>query len=310
MRGKTESPTYTHERSGNIEEGTIKSVLELDFEPKDIDQLYTLHKVDRQKYKITNYWSKLKSNKKFTSSVLASAKKPKDYNQDDFAKFLLTYNPKPLTINKTEDSGYKEVVDIELSVADFHLAKKTINNETLAERTEVFMRMCRNLIERAHSIYRINTVVFVISNDFFHTDTFGNTTTNGTPQEVITTYDHEYEVGFDLLVSAISLLKEYAREVHVVLVQGNHDRTKSFYVAHALEVFFKGEKNITFDRKHSTTKSVVLGNTFIGYHHGNCKMDDLPLLFATGNDSADFGNSKFREVHTGDKHHYLCKEVK
>jgi len=95
-----------------------------------------------------------------------------------------------------------------------------------------------------------------------------------------------------------------------VLVQGNHDRTKSFYLAHALEIYFSKSSKITFDRTHDTTKSVVLGNTFIGYHHGNCKIEDLPLLFATGKNAADFGNATYREVHTGDKHHYMVKEVK
>jgi hypothetical protein len=58
-------------------------------------------------------------------------------------------------------------------------------------------------------------------------------------------------------------------------------------------------------------KHVVLGETFIGYHHGNCKLEDLPLLFATNfNSSIDFGMSLFREIHTGDKHHYMAKEIK
>jgi hypothetical protein len=58
-------------------------------------------------------------------------------------------------------------------------------------------------------------------------------------------------------------------------------------------------------------KAVVLGNTFIGYHHGNCKIEDLPLLFATHPEySQSFGNATYREVHTGDKHHYMAKEIK
>ena len=40
-----------------------------------------------------------------------------------------------------------------------------------------------------------------ISNDFFHTDNYQNQTTNGTPQDVLTGYDNEYEEGFDLLVT-------------------------------------------------------------------------------------------------------------
>jgi hypothetical protein len=150
----------------------------------------------------------------------------------------------------------------------------------------------------------------VISNDFFHTDTYHNTTTNHTPQDTLTDYSNEYEEGFDLLVNAIFCCFHHCKKLDVVLVQGNHDRTKSFYLAHALEVYFKKWTDISFQRHHSTTKHVVLGNTFIGYHHGNCKIDDLPLLFATGKTSEDFGKAKYREVHTGDKHYYMAKEVK
>ena len=97
----------------------------------------------------------------------------------------------------------------------------------------------------------------------------------------------------------------------MILVQGNHDRTKSFYLAHGLAIFFNNKKNITFQREHSVTKFTTVGNTFIGYHHGNCKIDDLPLIFAISEKSAPFfGNAKYREVHTGDKHHYMAKEVK
>ena len=59
------------------------------------------------------------------------------------------------------------------------------------------------------------------------------------------------------------------------------------------------------------TNSLGSRNTFIGYHHGNCKIDDLPLLFATSPSfSMLFGFAKYREVHTGDKHHYMAKETK
>ena len=110
----------------------------------------------------------------------------------------------------------------------------------------------------------------------------------------------------------MNFLVTQAEEIEVVLVQGNRDRTKGFFVAHALEVFFKGYSKVKFQRHHSTTKAVVLGNTFIGYHHGNsCKLEDLPLLFATVPEfSKQFGNAKYREIHTGDKHHYMAKDVK
>ena len=57
-------------RKVNNETGTIESVLILNYEPKDDIELARLHKINLDKYIITNYWSKLLPNGKFTSSVL------------------------------------------------------------------------------------------------------------------------------------------------------------------------------------------------------------------------------------------------
>jgi len=295
----------------NNEKGTLESIIETNFEPKDDLELARLHKINLDKYKISNYWTKQKSNGKFTSSVFATLRKSKDYTAEDFAKFLESYTPKEIIVTKAESEGIStEEVDIEVSISDFHLAKKTLEGETLEDKKVQYLTTLHNLVEKVRNSYLIDTIVFPISNDFFHTDNYQNQTTQGTPQDVLVGYDNEYEAGFDLLVTSINYLKAVCNHVEVILVQGNHDRTKSFYLAHALEVFFKGNKDIGFQREHSVTKSVVLGNTFIGYHHGNCKIDDLPLVFATGKDSFDFGAAKYREVHTGDKHHYMAKEVK
>lgn len=295
----------------NNEKGTLESTVETDFEPKDDIELAKLHKINLDKYKISNYWTKQKASGKFTSSVFATLKQPKDYTPEDFAKFLEDYVPRDVVVRNIKDEyGFFKAVDIEISIADFHLAKKTLEAESIQHKKTQYLTTVYDLIDKVNSVFWINKVVFPISNDFFHTDNYQNQTTAGTPQDVLVEYNHEYEEGFDLLITAINYIQEVAKEVEVILVQGNHDRTKSFYLAHALEVFFRNNEKISFQREHSTTKSVMLGNTFIGYHHGNCKIDDLPLLFATGKDSYNFGCAKYREVHTGDKHHYMAKEVK
>ena len=297
----------------NNEKGTLESTIETNFEPKDDLELARLHKINLDKYKISNYWTKQKSNGKFTSSVFATLRQPKDYTAEDFARFLESYDPGIMLITPdlaSSNEYEREVVDVEVSISDFHLAKKTLEGETMEDKKEQYLKTVFNLVEKVRNSFNIDTIVFPISNDFFHTDNYQNQTTQGTPQDVLTGYDNEYEVGFDLLVKAINYMQSVSQHVEVILVQGNHDRTKSFYLAHALEVFFKSHPKVGFQREHSTTKSVVLGSTFIGYHHGNCKIDDLPLLFATGKDSFDFGAAKYREVHTGDKHHYMAKEVK
>lgn len=302
----------------NVEKGTLESVREITFDPQTVEELAKLHKIDLSKYKISNYWSKLKSNGKFTSSVFATLKKPKDYTAEDFSKFLEKWSPIKIastgifyaSIPKEE----KEEVDVELNLADFHLAKKTFQDDSLNSKEFDYYKVVTQLVEKITNIYNINKLVFPISNDFFHTDTYQNTTTQGTPQDVTAWYDQEYEKGFDILSNTIHYLLGKAKNVEVILVQGNHDRTKGFFVAHALEQYFSNGFNdsLSFQRHHSVTKHTILGNTFIGYHHGNsCKLEDLPLLFATGEKtSREFGNAKYREVHTGDKHYYMAKEVK
>ena len=313
IEDQAEAAAYIAELEENLEKGELKSILTLDFNPKSVEELYELHKIDKAKYKIVNYWSKLKSNGKFTSSVFATAKKASNYTPEDFAAFLQDYQAPPIqgfAINIVSED--RKDVDVELSIADFHLAKKTLEVESIADRKKRYLTMATNLVLQVHKVYNIRKLVFVIGNDFFHTDNYQGTTTNGTPQDFIAEYDAEYEDGFDLLVTTLLSIMPYTGAIEVILQQGNHDRTKSFYVAHALEVYFKMlDKDgtyITFQRHHSVTKSVVLGETFIGYHHGNCKIDSLPMIFATGKDSAAFGNAKYREIHTGDKHHYMAKE--
>ena len=294
------------------EKGTIESTITLDYEPKDDIELAQLHKIDLDRYVITNYWSKMLPSGKFTSSVFSKRKTPTDYTAEDFSKFLENYKSNYIPIPSPDRNNNRNIIDVELSLSDYHLAKRYVDGDNdPAVRARRFLDVAQNLIEKVRAIYDINKVVFPISNDFFHTDNYQNSTTNGTPQDIIVDYASEYELGFAILVDTIKMLKANSNHVEVILVQGNHDRTKSFYLAHALDIFFTNENSVSFTREHSVVKGTMVGETFIGYHHGNCKIDELPLLFATHPTySQMFGRAKYREVHTGDKHHYMAKEIK
>ena len=314
LKEKDTEPTvnYTGERKVNIERGTMESTIVTDYEPKDDIELAKLHKINLDKYVITNYWSKMLPSGKFTSSVFSKKKEAKDYSPEDFARFLQNYKPNNVSITKVDHTNSKDYVDVEISISDFHLAKRTVDGDNdPTTRALRYYEVAQSLIKKVEANYNVNTVVLPISNDFFHTDNYQHQTTNGTPQDTIMDYADEYEVGFALLVDTINMLRQHSSTVHVVLVQGNHDRTKSFYLAHALDVYFSDALDVEFMREHSVVKGLTLGNTFIGWHHGNCKIEDLPLLFATHPKySHQFGDAVYREVHTGDKHHYMAKEVK
>jgi hypothetical protein len=279
--------------------------------PLTKEEIEKLYGIDGISTKLSTYWNKeLPSGRYLTSALIKCLKE--DFSVDKFQEFLASYQaPTVITSYSLTDTLHKEEVDVELSIADFHLDKLTVVPESIEQRVAQYKEAIESLITKTQAAYNIHTVAFILSNDFFHTDSYTGTTTKGTPLDISTTWNEAYETGFDLLVWAISYLSSVAREVEVILVPGNHDRTKSFYLAHALEVYFKNIDNIWFDRKFDTIKYTVLGNTFIGYHHGDGKIDELPLIFATDKDSGqEFGSSLYREVHTGDKHYYMTKEVK
>lgn len=313
---ETQRPSEEKDRSVKVnnEKGTLESSVESTFEPKNDQELAELHHVDLNKYKISVYWSKLKSNGKFTSSILCSLKKPTDFSLEDFAEFLKEYKSSYQPVKSIANDfslNAKDTVDVEISLADFHLDKLDVKIESVEYKMEMYMRVLQNLIYTCDKAYNINRIVFVLGNDIFQTDTITSTTTSGTIVDSSITWNKAYELGFDLMVKAISLVKEFSKRVDVILVQGNHDRTKEYYLAHGLAVYFRNESSIIFNREFTTVKHIVLGNTFVGYHHGNTRIDDLPLLFATSPESsAAFGNAKYRHITTGDKHYYLTKEIK
>jgi hypothetical protein len=88
-----EVKSFTGERKVNLERGTIESTIISDYEPKDDIELAKLHKINLDKYIITNYWSKMLPSGKFTSSVFSKRKEAKDYSPEDFARFLENYKP-------------------------------------------------------------------------------------------------------------------------------------------------------------------------------------------------------------------------
>jgi len=209
-------PTDIFTKKINNDKGTIESVLTLTYEPKDDIELAELHKIDLTKYIITNYWSKLLPNGKFTSSVFSRLKKQEDYSVEDFQQFLETYTPS-FSVIKSEDH-IDSLIDVEISIADFHLAKKTLEGETIQDKKQQFLSVLKELITTVNTIYGINKIVFPISNDFFHTDNYQNQTTNGTPQDVLVSYDNEYEEGFDLLVKAITILSSFSKSLEIILL--------------------------------------------------------------------------------------------
>lgn len=107
-----EDSTCCRQVEGDLEKGSFKSTMVSDFEPKNEKELADLHKVDLTRYRIKNYWSKLISNGKFTSSVFCVERKLGDAVDketlveavSDFFNSKVTRAPIKLSTRKTKPS--------------------------------------------------------------------------------------------------------------------------------------------------------------------------------------------------------------
>jgi len=295
----------------NFEKGTLESTITTSFDPKTIEDLYKEHQVNPEIYVIKNYWSKKQPNGNFTSSVFAVRKTINTAEPHEFVELLKNYDSPYTPIKKSEicvNSAFTRPSCLILHLTDFHLDKQDIYGTTLEEKKKQFYEVATKLLYRAYQSNYIDEIVFVLGSDMLHTDTYQGTTTNLTPQDSNTTWHNAFTQAFDIYATTIKLLTQFCNKLNVILVPGNHDRTKSFYLAYGLEKYFETDDNILFDTNPMPRKVFTYGSTFIGLHHGDCKITDLPLIFAKEY-CKEWGQCTYHQILTGDKHHLFEKEI-
>ncbi len=200
---------------------------------------------------------------------------------------------------------------LEINIFDLHFGKlcwglETGDNYDTKIARKRFLNAISAIISRVEG-YDIKRIVFPIGNDFFNSDNSRNTTTNLTPQDEDLRWQKTYKAGRKLLIEGIDMLQTIA-PVDVVVVQGNHDFERSFYVGDAMECWYNNNKNVSVNNNANPRKHYKFGECLITYTHGNNeKVSDLPLLVASEVPEL-WSKTKYREIHVGHLHHK--KEIK
>ncbi len=184
------------------------------FDPKDDIELAELHHINLEKYKISSYWSKLKSNGKFTSSVFCTERKLGDSISLDEIKTVLseivTSSDIPtIIIPKIKDKNQKALV---FWVADEHVGASVTDGLYANEwnKSEYFNRKSK-ILEVADEQFKIHGAFdkIILANLGDSLDGFNGQTTRGghkLPQnmsnkEAIKTYVEVNRIIIDELVS-------------------------------------------------------------------------------------------------------------
>lgn len=274
--------------------------------PPTPEQVIEDHKIDVTKWKLSSLWSKQKSANKYYISANFSPIKEKDVDISVLMENILrSYKSTHIPINPKQvvyNPNFTRPSCALISLTDFHLDKLTIDNISTEKKIDSYRKVLDDLLNRAYSSHLLDEIVFVLGSDFLHSDTIQGTTTKGTPLDVSMSWEEAYEKGFSLMVETIEKLKMFSKKLTIILTPGNHARTKEYYLAHALEVYFKPDKNISFKRESNDLKVYKYGETLLCFSHGSNINDKLPLTFASSF-YKEWGQCKYKEVILGDKHH-------
>ena len=189
-------------------------------------------------------------------------------------------------IKNYPSSPKKQGLLYEIAMPDIHFGKLAWGKETGG--ADYDSKIAENLVRTAVADLITNVkgqdverILLPVGNDYFNVDNAAGTTTAGTKQDEDTRWKKSFTMGSKLMVDIIEYLSTYA-PVDVIIVQGNHDNERSFYLGEYLLAWFKNHKDVTVNNGESSRKYYRGKKVLLGMTHGNEeKIPELPLIMAT-----------------------------
>jgi len=235
---------------------------------KDGNEIVELEKVQNSRVKVT---FKSKAGKfdpvKFREELMADLK---------------GLGPKVPKIKYSKNSSDKNLLNV--NIFDLHFDKVSWTELTgehydTEEAAKRFLDGLNGLVNRAQG-YEIDRILFPIGNDFFNSDKSNPfpSTTKGTYQDSDLPGELAFREGRKLLIKGVEFLKQVA-PVDVVIIPGNHDAERAFYVGDVLDVRYENDKNVNIDNRPIMRKYYEYGNNLIGLTHGD--KEKIPNLAQT-----------------------------
>lgn len=232
-------------------------------------------------------------------------KKVKEELIDDMKNYIF-----PVKSFHSNKEGLETMAQI--NIFDAHIDKlawweETGENYDTKIAIERFNACVDDLLSKSE-MFNPEFILLPVGQDFFNTNNDDNTTKKGTRQDVDARDKKSFRKGVALLRNTIDKLSIVA-PVKVVVVRGNHDEDKSWYLGEVLNAIYEDNENVEIDNGAKNRKYVHYHNCLIGLTHGDKeKAANLPGIMAQEVPHL-WGQTKYREFHMGHFHHEKVKEM-
>lgn len=275
------------------------------------EEIISHFNIDTTKWKIVNIYHKTSFGGSYSITVQTNLLKGVEtINLDqNFIDKLNSISPIHLIpevryINKLE----KPKASLLIPKQDAHWNKRDIDGKnSIEDRFQIFTKSLLSQLEKVIKTNNLEKITYIIGSDEFNSE-WTKTTTHGTPQDNILTYQQAFEKISEFNIETIKLLRFYAPKIEVVLLNGNHDHNAGWHLATLLKQVFKKNESITVNDSIDNTKVLEFHSTLVLANHGDAiKPKDLAAKFPI---IAKDKWSSFQNyvVITGDKHHEVSHD--
>lgn len=289
---------------------------------RTLDQLLEICEVDLNLWKVKDYtvnkWdvtSKIDNELKTVQNFQVKARLEKNIVAEEIVNIVdvienivKKYKPSVLNYGKKIVNSNVENNLLEISIFDLHLGKLAWGGETGEDydskiARERFIEAINNILHRA-SGFEFNRIVFPVGNDFFNSDNILSTTTSGTFVDNDLRWQKMFDIGTKLIVDSINILKQTGVPIDVIIIPGNHDFSKTYYLGAFLNAWFNEDKQVNINNGASPRKYYKFGKVLLGFTHGNEeKESSLPLIMANDIESKKYwSETNFHEFHVAHQH--------
>lgn len=295
----------------DLAKGIGEIVINTKEEIKSLEELIIKCKIDTDKWEITkyvqNFWGNGTSPHWQVKAWLGK-KKDEQVFQDSFIDFLASYEPISQEIMSPKFALNKSFGSLIINKQDSHLNKYDIDgNNDINERLGDILYKVELIATQAALSNNLENITYIIGSDEFNSE-YSGATTKGTPQTNTHTYQQSFEYICNHEVLMITMLLQYAENVNVIYVAGNHDEYVGWHMVNWLQSYFRETARLTFDCSPKYRKYISYGNSAMMFNHGDAiKPAKLAAIFPMEfKDGWSFHQNFY--IFTGDKHHEVSHD--
>ena len=331
MRSKQDIRKFLLERPGYLKKGAWVLARRLDCSVKDCQEVLkelrntntSENKLDREDLVKTSSLQKFLSTHGINEASVSSVKFWQTATGD--LRYSIVTNDAPnLEDIKQEiedfaanyapvypEQDYPECEDpiaYEISLPDIHYGKLVDMPLPYDFQEKEYITVVENLVAKAAGL-EIERFILPIGNDGLNSEGMRMTTTKGTPQQDYMDWRKSFRGYWKLIVYTIDYLKQIA-PVDVIVVSGNHDYERMYYVGDVIAGWFRNDPNVSVDNSDDPRKYYQYGTNMLMFTHGDKeKAHNIPLIMATEQPEM-FAATSHREAHCGHFHKEQVNEYR